>query len=128
MFNLSPKIKKEDPLPPNKVVFNLDDEIEEDEDGFKTPRNVFEPKSEIDLKKEQLSQEADERILKLRKLSQSVETNEGLKEKIEIPAYLRRNVKLIDPPHSSENDISRFNLNDDNHLLGNNKFFTDNPD
>ncbi len=113
-----------------KIVFNLDDEVDESGDIQNatdvSPQAI--QKSEIDLKKEKLSQQADERINKLRKLSKSLETHEGLKEKIEVPAYLRRNVKLIDPPHSSENDISRFNLNDENQLLGNNKFFTDKPD
>ncbi len=127
-FNITPKPIQKEKQPETKVVFNLDDEVE-DENGFKPTQNSFlEEKSEIDLKKERLSQQADERIHKLRNLSRENIEGEGLKEKIEVPAYLRRNVKLIDPPHSSENNISRFNLNDENHLLGNNKFFTDQPD
>jgi cell division protein FtsZ len=30
--------------------------------------------------------------------------------------------------HSSEKNISRYNLTDDNHILGNNKFLHDNVD
>jgi cell division protein FtsZ len=131
VFNVNSKpLPREEPIKTeSKVVFNLDDEVE-DGNSFQTTQNSYltPQKSEIDLKKERLSQQADERISKLRHLSKENVEGEGLKEKIEVPAYLRRNVKLIDPPHSSENNISRFNLNDDNHILGNNKFFTDQPD
>ncbi len=44
------------------------------------------------------------------------------------PAYERRRVNLQDVPHSSENNISRFNLNDDDELLGNNRYLHDNVD
>ena len=85
------------------------------------------PLSEIDLKRQHLIKQADERINKLKKLSKNFE-NEGFKEKVDVPAYLRRGVRLVDPPHSSENNISRYNLNDENEILGNNKFFTDKTD
>lgn len=114
--------------PKEKIVFNLDDEVEGDDDLSDEEKEILNQKSELDLKKEKLSKMADERINKLKKLSKSLDTPEVLKEKIEVPAYLRRNVKLVDPPHSSENNISRFKLNDDNQILGNNKFFTDKPD
>jgi len=45
-----------------------------------------------------------------------------------LPAYLRRGVKMQNVPHSAESFISKFNLNDDNNLLGNNKFLHDNVD
>ncbi|MCU0447518.1 MAG: cell division protein FtsZ [Microscillaceae bacterium] len=119
-------VEKVEKKEPEKVVFSLDDEIEN-----KNEINPFEVKdevSEIYLKKEKLAMQADERIEKLKKLSKSLDNAESFKEKIEIPAYLRRNVKLIETPHSSENEISRFNLNDENQILSNNKFFTDNTD
>jgi cell division protein FtsZ len=47
---------------------------------------------------------------------------------MEVPAYKRKQVKLRDVPHSSEQNVSRFNLNDDNQILGNNKFLHDNVD
>ena len=54
---------------------------------------------------------------------------EEFNEKWTLPAYLRRGVKVDnDVPHSSEPFISRYNLNDDNNLLGNNKFLHDNVD
>ena len=55
-------------------------------------------------------------------------TKEEFNEKWSLPAYLRRGVKMQDVPHSSEPFISKYNLNDDNNLLGNNKFLHDNVD
>lgn len=113
-----PKAEKDE-----KIIFNLDDEVEED-DITNRAENASK-KSGIDLKKDSFAKQADERIEKLKRLSKSLETNEGLKEKIDVPAYLRRNVKLVDPSEDSEKDVSKFNLNDDDQILGNNKFFTD---
>jgi cell division protein FtsZ len=55
-------------------------------------------------------------------------TKEEFNEKWALPAYLRRGVKMDNVPHSSEPLISKYNLNDDNSLLGNNKFLHDNVD
>ncbi len=54
--------------------------------------------------------------------------NEGLKEKWEIPAFERKCVKLQRVPHSMERNISKFSLNDDNQIMGDNKFLHDNVD
>jgi len=81
-------------------------------------------------KKKQLMQQANDRIKKLKGLS-SMNTSmnpDEFKEKLDVPAYMRKNVNLQDYPHSSERNISRFNLNDDNEILGNNKFLHDNVD
>ncbi len=53
---------------------------------------------------------------------------EEFKERLDVPAYERKNVKLKDAPHSSENNISKFNLTEDNQILGSNKFLHDNVD
>jgi cell division protein FtsZ len=77
--------------------------------------------------KDRLKQQAEERKehLKIRKQEM---TKEEFNEKWSLPAYLRRGVKMQDVPHSSEQFISKYNLNDDNNLLGNNKFLHDNVD
>ena len=51
-----------------------------------------------------------------------------LKEKQDIPAYLRKGVKLSENPHSSESNLSRYKMNKDNELLGGNRFLHDNVD
>lgn len=53
---------------------------------------------------------------------------EEFKERLDVPAYERKKVKLQNAPHSSERNISKFNLNEENQILGNNKFLHDNVD
>ena len=71
---------------------------------------------------------AYERLEKLSAKKVANQTPEEVKEKLQVPAYMRRNVKLQEVRHSSESDISRYNLNDDNEILGNNWFLHDNVD
>lgn len=69
-----------------------------------------------------------ERIEKLKQLNGGhTNTPESYKQ-MEVPAFKRKQVKLKEVPHSSEKNISKFNLNDDNQILGNNKFLHDNVD
>ncbi len=84
---------------------------------------------EVRRTKERLEQQAKERREKLKANKKQEMTKEEFNEKWTLPAYLRRGVKVDnDVPHSSEPFISRYNLNDDNSLLGNNKFLHDNVD
>jgi len=82
---------------------------------------------EVRKTKARLEQQAKERREKLKSKKQEM-TKEDFNEKWSLPAYLRRGVKMDNVPHSSESFISRYNLNDDNNLLGNNKFLHDNVD
>ncbi|PRY12732.1 cell division protein FtsZ [Pontibacter ummariensis] len=77
--------------------------------------------------RELMQRRAEERRERLRMLSSEI-TSEAIKEKLDVPAYLRRNVSLERVAHSSERNISRFNLNDDNEILGDNRFLHDNVD
>lgn len=84
---------------------------------------------EVRKTKERLEQQAKERREKLKSNKRQEMTKEEFNEKWTLPAYLRRGVKVDgEVPHSSEPFISRYNLNDDNNLLGNNKFLHDNVD
>lgn len=78
--------------------------------------------------KQKAMQRAHERFERLKNLRAVNQTPEEFKEKLDTPAYLRKNVKLQDVQHSSETNISKFNLNDDNEILGNNRFLHDNVD
>ena len=82
---------------------------------------------ELRTTKDRLQQQALERKEQLKKNKNEM-TKEEFNEKWSLPAYLRRGVKMNDVPHSSEPYISKYNLNDDNSLLGNNKFLHDNVD
>lgn len=78
--------------------------------------------------RERLQQQAKERKEQLKSTRKHEMTKEEFNEKWSLPAYLRRGVKMQDVPHSSEPFISKYNLNDDNNILGNNKFLHDNVD
>jgi cell division protein FtsZ len=82
---------------------------------------------ELRTTKNRLQQQAKERKEQLKQRKQEM-TKEEFNEKWSLPAYLRRGVKMQDVPHSSEPFISKYNLNEDNTLLGNNKFLHDNVD
>lgn len=117
-----------------------EDEQEEEEDYLNQIRSKYQivdsdelderrdPSSDIALKRKLLEERANERRNSLNNLRMgNLEENE-FKERLEIPAYKRRNVRLAEIPHSSEKNISRLNLNDDNRILGNNRFLHDNVD
>jgi cell division protein FtsZ len=78
--------------------------------------------------KQRLAEQAKLRKEKLDKGRKQEMTKEEFNEKWALPAYLRRGVKMDNVPHSSESYISKYNLNDDNNILGNNKFLHDNVD
>jgi cell division protein FtsZ len=108
---------------------------EEDDDEFGAGKGISEDQvinedglMEYRKTKERLEQQARERREKLRKGKTQEMTKDEFKQKWEAPAYLRRGVKMDNVPHSSESQISRYSLNDDNGLLGNNKFLHDNVD
>lgn len=86
-------------------------------DGFEISTN----------RKEMLDLKRRERVNKLVS-NNFTNKDESYKTKFEVPAFERRKVKFDDVPHSSERNISRLNLNDDNHILGNNRFLHDNVD
>jgi cell division protein FtsZ len=83
---------------------------------------------ELRSTKQRLQQQAEERKEKIKQARKNEMTKEEFNEKWSLPAYLRRGVKMQDVPHSAEQFISKYNLNDDNNILGNNKFLHDNVD
>lgn len=123
-----------------------DDEADEDDDDdigkFKGDDDEFEIGKEVSADqiineegmmemrktKQRLEQQAKERRERLKAARKQEMSKEEFNEKWTLPAYLRRGVKMENVPHSSERFISKYNLNDDNNLLGNNKFLHDNVD
>ncbi len=83
----------------------------------------------MDNKRSALEQQSKERVEKLKGLKHlHHDRDESYRDKWDTPAYIRRNVDLQNVPHSSEQNVSRYNLNDDNQIIGNNKFLHDNVD
>jgi cell division protein FtsZ len=121
----------------------LDEDDEDDDIGkFKDDENEFETGREVSADqvineegmmelrktKQRLEQQAKERRDRLKASKKQEMSKEEFNEKWTLPAYMRRGVKMDNVPHSSERFISKYNLNDDNNLLGNNKFLHDNVD
>jgi len=72
---------------------------------------------------------ANERISKLKNLSQRFSTHEDLEEMENTPAYIRRGVALSETPSSKESNVSRYTLDAENgEIRSNNSFLHDNVD
>jgi cell division protein FtsZ len=111
----------------NDDLFGRDDEFSPEEissDQFINDDGMMDYRKT----KERLQQQAKERRDKLKAGKNTEMTKEEFKDKWEQPAYKRRGVKMENTPHSSEPHLSKYNLNDDNNILGNNKFLHDNVD
>lgn len=92
------------------------------------PGQQPQPLDEMEEKRRLLQRQADERKRNLNGLKPASMDSDEFKEKLEVPAYIRKKYKLRDVDHSSEKNVSRYNLNDDNQILGNNRFLHDNVD
>ncbi|MCL6261148.1 cell division protein FtsZ [Aquiflexum sp. TKW24L] len=115
-----------------KVVFTLDTEEEITEEAPKVAEKEEPKPAHSNDYYEQLKlkaiQRAHERFEKLKSIKTYNQHPEEFKDKLETPAYLRKEVKLADVQHSSERSISRYNLTDENEFLKNNRFLHDNVD
>ncbi|MGY6742156.1 MAG: cell division protein FtsZ [Cecembia sp.] len=116
-----------------KVVFELPSEKEQEPELPKA--NVSKEQSATaysndyyEQLRQKAIQKAYERFEKLKNLKSYNQSPEEFKDKLETPAYIRKQVKLSDVQHSSERSISRFNLTDENEFLKNNRFLHDNVD
>ena len=122
-------VKDQDHLSEHKLGIDDDllDKIEEEQEKIYEPHETV--NNNLDSKRSALLQQSKERVEKLNGLKQVNHDKEiDFQEKYKTPAYIRRNVNLQDVPHSSEKNVSKYNLNDDNQILGNNKFLHDNVD
>lgn len=129
-----------------KVVYSLEDEYEiEEVIPSSQEEPIVDPQSNesvntqlddyqqrLDEKRRQIEAQNNERLQRFRDIgSNTNHVDEGMDEfrtKLNVPAYLRRNVKMQNTPKSDDKEISRFNLDDDNDIMGNNRFLHDNVD
>lgn len=118
----------EDDFSDESLFGNHDDEFERETEKYGDQIINEEGMMEVRSAKQRLQEQAKERKEKLKSARKQEMTKEEFNEKWALPAYLRRGVKMDNVPHSSEPLISKYNLNDDNSLLGNNKFLHDNVD
>ena len=101
-------------------------EQEQNEDHTLTDTQKTQENDETDIAKNQEQYESvervsesvgkfdsGERIRKLRELHRKIKTQEGLQEAENVPAFIRRKVRLKQNKPASESEISRFTLSDD---------------
>lgn len=124
---------------PTVKRFNLNDELETEasiddaDDEIKLIRKPIkeDEKNKTEDEDEQLKRSQD-RIMKLKALSLKIKSPGGINDLEKEPAYKRRNITLEDTPHSSESNVSRFTLSEDDNnktsLKQNNSFLHDNVD
>lgn len=123
-------VEKKQPEASEKIVHNLFSDSEKEQPSMKkeeAPAPLF-ANDYYEQMKQKAIQRAHERFEKLKGNRSLNPTPEELKEKLEVPAYQRKNVVLNEPQHSSEPSISKYNLSDENEILGNNRFLHDNVD
>ncbi|MCL2027499.1 MAG: cell division protein FtsZ [Bacteroidales bacterium] len=97
-------------------------ELPNDERFFCTERTVT-----PNVNTERFQAHSADRIQQLRDLSAKVKTIEGLEELERVPAYMRRQVALVEPTHSSTSEVPRYNLTEDGRVVKN-SYLEDNPD
>jgi len=114
------------------VKFNLEDEYDPEVSG-----NEADSDSQKDeLSHQEMQERSHQRISRIKELSMKLKTPSGLSDLENEPAYKRRNVNLSDVPHSSESQVSRYTLSEEEDETGqkkteikpNNSFLHDNVD
>ena len=124
----------DDPQQDDPVRYSLEDKIEKEVTNSlesKGHERLDDPPSVSDeffYKKERLIMEGKRRSMELRSNGNPSISTEKFKNLLEIPAYERKKVRLQNIPHSSEKNISRYNLDDDFHLSKKNSYLHDRPD
>lgn len=110
-------------IPQERVVVNLDEEGEDP--------NLFASSNEIMRKREIRLKEVQDRLKRMeevRRLRGDVTSDDGYQAYFDKPAFARKNRDLDHAPKSNESSTSRYNLSEDNDIVGNNRFFDDNVD
>lgn len=88
------------------------------------------------LSPEEQAKKAQERLDRIQQYTAKLKSNSGLSDLEKEPAYKRKNVNLDDVQHSSEDNLSKFSLNEEEDEFGqkkiglkdNNSFLHDNVD
>ncbi|MCD0488436.1 cell division protein FtsZ [Pedobacter sp. MC2016-14] len=117
-----------------RVVASISQEFEERPER-REHLEVVEPGLDDDKNDESIEDQlrkSKERILRLKDLSMKLRTTNGLQELENEPAYKRKQMQLQQVQHSSESQVSRFTLSNDEdgstEIRPNNSFLHDNVD
>ncbi len=125
--------RNDDPIIEQEVVRHTLDMDDIEEDQFK-PLESNDSEQRVD--REVFKRKTDERMNRLNNLTNPIHTGKNLREYENVPAYVRKKMDLEDTPHSSESQVSRFTLSEEEDETGkkstgirpNNSFLHDNVD
>jgi len=114
-------------------IASIPEEIVEEQPAPVAPIEAYSAdQDKTDESIEEQLRKSKERILRLKDLSMKLRTTNGLQELENVPAYQRKQMQLQQIQHSSESQVSRFTLtNDEDGETGirpNNSFLHDNVD
>ncbi|MGB3779453.1 MAG: cell division protein FtsZ [Tunicatimonas sp.] len=119
-----------DQLPPEPSRYRSNPEPPDSSESEPEEEYLFQ--RELSPRKKVLMEEAYQRKLKLRgrkSISSPDSSQEQFqKENFSQPAYLRKNVHLYSTPPSNDQNVSRYSLDDESNIVGNNRFLHDNVD
>ena len=138
-------IAMQEPKKEERIIHYLEDDLEEETPMNEvnnapinnTPVNkTVETNTVEEISREQQQQMNEGRRERIQELSMKLRTPFGLSELENEPAYIRRKIKLEDTPHSSESEVSRFTLSEEEgqdgktsgSIRSNNSFLHDNVD
>lgn len=129
------------PGEPTTIKYNLDDDMPNPVEAAEpqaTPQQQPQDSlsAEPELTFEEKQARTEERISRIKELSLKLKTPSGIADLENEPAYKRRQVDLDDVPHSSESQVSRYTLSEEEGEEGqnsatirpNNPFLHDNVD
>lgn len=129
-YTLDDEMDKDD----NKPEETQSDEIINKKAKSETPQVKTKASSEESQEEQMEDQQKRSmgRIERLKALALKMRTPNGVNDLEKEPAYKRRNIQLDDTPHSSESNVSRYSLSEDEDnktsLKQNNSFLHDNVD
>ena len=144
-------VEEETPAPEAKQESGIDFELKVSETDFvfEAPKSAYQEPPVVQAVQEEVAEpgldddksdesiedqlkKSKERIMRLKDLSMKLRTTNGLQELENEPAYKRKQMQLQQVQHSSESQVSRFTLSNDEEggteIRPNNSFLHDNVD
>jgi hypothetical protein len=104
--------------------------VQEKEKMYTKPKDSYEPPLQTEQERE-IFLKSQERAQKLRNMSYNLKSPDDLSKIENEPAYIRRKVELSDVKPSSESEVSRFSMGEDEEKkpeIKNNPYLHDNVD
>ncbi|MFT6868116.1 MAG: cell division protein FtsZ [Cyclobacteriaceae bacterium] len=130
-------VEAEDELDGDEEENDFEFEFDDDEDEMNPPKHE-ERKDPIDIprmtnmnihsKKVELMEARRKREELLNGAKKTDISAQDYKTRFDVPAYERKKVNFVQVPHSADRNISKFNLTEDNQIIGNNRYLHDNVD